>query len=49
MASAGARAPPRRRAAAPPTDTTTLVMSRRRPRGVAGLITPWNFPIAIPL
>jgi aldehyde dehydrogenase (NAD+) len=24
-------------------------MSRRRPRGVAGLITPWNFPIAIPL
>ncbi|MEA2256134.1 MAG: alpha-ketoglutaric semialdehyde dehydrogenase [Solirubrobacteraceae bacterium] len=35
--------------AAPPTDPTTLVMSRRRPRGVAGLITPWNFPIAIPL
>ena len=24
-------------------------MSRRRPRGVAGLITPWNFPVAIPL
>src|SRR3712207_7316235 len=21
----------------------------RRPRGVAGLITPWNFPFAIPL
>lgn len=27
----------------------TLLMSRRRPRGVAGLITPWNFPVAIPL
>ncbi len=26
-----------------------LLLSRRRPRGVAGLITPWNFPIAIPL
>jgi acyl-CoA reductase-like NAD-dependent aldehyde dehydrogenase len=34
---------------APPADPRTLVMSRRRPRGVAGLITPWNFPIAIPL
>ena len=28
---------------------TTLLMARRRPRGVAGLITPWNFPFAIPL
>ena len=28
---------------------TALLMARRRPRGVAGLITPWNFPIAIPL
>jgi aldehyde dehydrogenase (NAD+) len=27
----------------------TLLMARRRPRGVAGLITPWNFPLAIPL
>jgi acyl-CoA reductase-like NAD-dependent aldehyde dehydrogenase len=27
----------------------SLLMSRRRPRGVAGLITPWNFPLAIPL
>jgi aldehyde dehydrogenase (NAD+) len=27
----------------------TLLMSRRRPHGVAGLITPWNFPVAIPL
>ena len=35
--------------AAPPADPRTLVMARRRPRGVAGLITPWNFPIAIPL
>jgi alpha-ketoglutaric semialdehyde dehydrogenase len=23
--------------------------ARRRPRGVAGLITPWNFPVAIPI
>ena len=26
-----------------------LLFSQRRPRGVAGLITPWNFPVAIPL
>ncbi|HYY81263.1 MAG TPA: aldehyde dehydrogenase family protein [Actinomycetes bacterium] len=26
-----------------------LLLRRRRPRGVAGLITPWNFPVAIPL
>jgi aldehyde dehydrogenase (NAD+) len=26
-----------------------MVASRRRPRGIAGLITPWNFPVAIPL
>ncbi|HEU4675355.1 MAG TPA: aldehyde dehydrogenase family protein [Motilibacteraceae bacterium] len=26
-----------------------LLLTRRRPRGVAGLITPWNFPLAIPL
>jgi acyl-CoA reductase-like NAD-dependent aldehyde dehydrogenase len=26
-----------------------LTHTRRRPRGVAGLITPWNFPLAIPL
>ncbi|MER8184202.1 aldehyde dehydrogenase family protein [Kitasatospora sp. NPDC094015] len=25
-----------------------LLMTRRRPYGVAGLITPWNFPLAIP-
>jgi aldehyde dehydrogenase (NAD+) len=35
--------------AAPPAHAHTLLMGRRRPRGVAGLITPWNFPIAIPL
>src|SRR3954452_13851676 len=34
---------------APPADMRTLLYSRRRPRGVAGLITPWNFPFAIPL
>ncbi|WP_214410774.1 aldehyde dehydrogenase family protein, partial [Sphaerisporangium fuscum] len=28
---------------------TGLAYTRRRPRGVAGLITPWNFPLAIPL
>jgi alpha-ketoglutaric semialdehyde dehydrogenase len=32
-----------------PAPGTTLLMARRRPRGVAGLITPWNFPFAIPL
>jgi aldehyde dehydrogenase (NAD+) len=26
-----------------------LLFTQRRPRGVAGLITPWNFPMAIPL
>ncbi|HWK26501.1 MAG TPA: aldehyde dehydrogenase family protein [Solirubrobacter sp.] len=34
---------------APPADPRALLFSRRRPRGVAGLITPWNFPFAIPL
>jgi alpha-ketoglutaric semialdehyde dehydrogenase len=34
---------------APPADPRTLLIGRRRPRGVAGLITPWNFPFAIPL
>jgi alpha-ketoglutaric semialdehyde dehydrogenase len=32
-----------------PAPDGTLLMSRRRPHGVAGLITPWNFPVAIPL
>jgi len=26
-----------------------LLMARRRPVGVTGLVTPWNFPVAIPL
>ena len=26
-----------------------LLLTRRRPHGVAGLITPWNFPFAIPI
>jgi aldehyde dehydrogenase (NAD+) len=26
-----------------------LLFTERRPHGVAGLITPWNFPLAIPL
>ncbi|MEP7290954.1 MAG: aldehyde dehydrogenase family protein [Chloroflexota bacterium] len=28
---------------------TRMLYTRREPVGVAGLITPWNFPIAIPL
>ncbi len=32
-----------------PSPGDTLLMARHRPRGVAGLITPWNFPFAIPL
>src|SRR3954467_14585139 len=35
--------------AVPPAPSGTLLMSRRRPHGVTGLITPWNFPLAIPL
>ncbi len=34
---------------APPADRHALLLARRRPRGVAGLVTPWNFPVAIPL
>ena len=26
-----------------------LLLARRHPHGVAGLITPWNFPLAIPM
>ena len=33
----------------PTPDGRSLLMARRRPRGVVALITPWNFPIAIPL
>ena len=28
---------------------STLLYSQRRAHGIAGLITPWNFPVAIPL
>jgi alpha-ketoglutaric semialdehyde dehydrogenase len=33
----------------PALDQRTLMLSRKRPQGLAGLITPWNFPLAIPL
>jgi alpha-ketoglutaric semialdehyde dehydrogenase len=33
----------------PAADGVSLLHTRRRPHGVAGLITPWNFPVAIPL
>ena len=33
----------------PPSDGRSLLLTRREPRGVVGLITPWNFPVAIPL
>ena len=32
-----------------PPSAGAMLWSERRPHGVAGLITPWNFPIAIPL
>jgi aldehyde dehydrogenase (NAD+) len=32
----------------PPSDGRSLLVTRRAPRGVVGLITPWNFPLAIP-
>src|ERR1700691_698634 len=33
----------------PAADTDALLMARYRPVGVAALLTPWNFPVAIPL
>lgn len=33
----------------PSADGRSWLFARRRPRGVAGLVTPWNFPVAIPL
>lgn len=33
----------------PSPDGSSLLMARRRARGLVTLITPWNFPIAIPL
>lgn len=32
-----------------PSSGAGLAYTRRRPRGLAGLVTPWNFPLAIPL
>ena len=32
-----------------PPSLAGLLYTERRPHGVAGLITPWNFPLAIPL
>jgi alpha-ketoglutaric semialdehyde dehydrogenase len=32
----------------PPSTAGTLLYTRRRPRGIVGMITPWNFPLAIP-
>lgn len=34
---------------APADDARTLAYTFRAPIGVVGLITPWNFPLAIPL
>ena len=42
------RSTPRARAI-PPADGRSLLFTRQVPRGVVGLITPWNFPLAIPL
>lgn len=33
----------------PAEEPRTVVMTFRRPIGVVGLITPWNFPVAIPM
>jgi aldehyde dehydrogenase (NAD+) len=32
----------------PPSTTGALLYTRRRARGIVGMITPWNFPLAIP-
>ncbi|GAE92359.1 aldehyde dehydrogenase [Gracilibacillus boraciitolerans JCM 21714] len=33
----------------PSTDPSALMFSKRVPIGVVGVITPWNFPVAIPI
>src|SRR5690606_21494963 len=33
----------------PAEDPRTFAVTFRRPLGVVGLITPWNFPLAIPM
>ncbi len=32
-----------------PSSLPGMLLTERRPHGVAGLVTPWNFPLAIPL
>ena len=32
-----------------PSDGSTLLLARTRPVGTVGLVTPWNFPVAIPI
>jgi len=33
----------------PPTDSSALMFTTRVPLGVIGVVTPWNFPVAIPI
>lgn len=33
----------------PATDQSALMYTKREPIGVVGIITPWNFPVAIPI
>ncbi|GLB61505.1 alpha-ketoglutaric semialdehyde dehydrogenase GucD [Cytobacillus sp. NCCP-133] len=33
----------------PSTDKDALMLTKRAPLGVVGVITPWNFPVAIPI
>ncbi len=33
----------------PSTDADALMLTKRAPIGVVGVITPWNFPVAIPI
>lgn len=33
----------------PSTDSEALMFTKRAPLGVVGVITPWNFPVAIPI
>lgn len=33
----------------PSTDADALMLTTRKPLGVVGVITPWNFPVAIPI
>ncbi|MBX4384354.1 aldehyde dehydrogenase family protein, partial [Mycobacterium tuberculosis] len=33
----------------PSTDNEALMFTTRVPLGVVGVITPWNFPVAIPI